>query len=140
MNTLDMYRCKEVQEAINTHVKKIRGRENREDATQEAYHAIADEGPLNIDDAVKCVIKAIDRFRWHTRKDANMDAEGWISTRARYENIGEKRHNEWMDFAVHYLGIDDDEYDNSGSGAYDSLADERNYDTADFMVRSNQFK
>jgi hypothetical protein len=138
MNTFEMYRHKDVQEAIQTHVKRIRGRENREDAVQEAYHAIADEGPINIEEAVKCVIKAIDRYRWHIRTEARNDAEGWVSNKARYENVGERNYNEWMDFAVHYLGIDNDEYDNSG--IHDTIADERNYETADFMIRQGQFR
>ena len=137
MNTFDMYNCTEVQNAIDSNLKKIRGVENREDAKQEAYHAIADEGPLTVEDAATCVKRAIHRYRMRLCRASEKDAEGWVSNKDRLDIIGERDYYEWMNFATHYLGVDDDEYDNSG--IIDSTADTRSYDTADFPIRRRAF-
>lgn len=130
----NLYFAPEVQETIEKHLGKIRGEDNRDDAKQEAYHAIADEGPITVDDAVDCVKRAIDRYRKRLSREAAKDAEGWVSNSERRRFVSA----EWADFAVHYLGIDDDEYDDSGT--VDSFADKRNYDTASFPVRKNAFR
>jgi hypothetical protein len=59
-----------VQEKIKESLKRVHGRENKEDAMQCAYEAIADEGPISIDDACDCVYRAIERFRNRVRKQA----------------------------------------------------------------------
>lgn len=138
MNSFDMYSSKEIQDAIKSQVKRIRGIENREDATQEAYHAIIDEGPITIEDAIACVTRAIERYRWHVRREAKMDAEGWISNKSRRDNVSERDTEDWGDFASRYLGIDNDDYVDDGE--YTSLADTRNYETADFVVRPKAFR
>jgi len=120
-----MYFDKAVQEQIKKSLVMIKGNENKEDATQEAYLAIKDESPLTIEDACACVRRAIERFRWQIRKIANRDAEGSGSTHCRIPP-------EWEDFAYRYLGIIED--DDS-----DGIADTRDYSTADFVVRKRAF-
>jgi hypothetical protein len=52
-----------VQDTINIELKHIKGSENKDDARQDAYHEIADIGPLTVEDACECARKAIHRFR-----------------------------------------------------------------------------
>jgi len=52
-----------VQLAITEALKQVKGIEDKEDARQEAYSAIADEQPINIDDAIECAKRAIDKYR-----------------------------------------------------------------------------
>lgn len=84
VKTLDMYLNEKVQTAIKSGIAKIRGTENREDAMQEAYCSIANECPIDIDDAVSCVSNAIERYRGRLRRESRKEAEGWISNSARY--------------------------------------------------------
>ncbi len=64
-----------VQLEISKALKLIRGGENIDDARQEAYTALADEGPLTIEDAIVCAKRAIERFRYHLRKESGMTIE-----------------------------------------------------------------
>ena len=59
-----------VQRAIDEALKRIDGHENREDARQSAYEAIADEQPLSLDEAVACAVRAIERARNRIRYDS----------------------------------------------------------------------
>jgi hypothetical protein len=135
LNTLQLYLDEKIQAAIKKGIGRIRGIENREDATQEAYHALSDEGPVDVDEAVECVKRAIHRFRMKITRESRRDAEGWVSNSSRRENVTSDYRDEWMHFAVHYLGIDNDEYDESDS----EWEDTKRYDTADFPVRQKAF-
>jgi hypothetical protein len=53
----------EVQQEIKNQLRLIRGNENKDDARQEAYSAIADEEPVSLEDAIACARRAIDRYR-----------------------------------------------------------------------------
>lgn len=52
-----------VQLAMDREIVQIMGSENRDDAKQEAYAAIADEQPLTVEDACLCAKRAIGRYR-----------------------------------------------------------------------------
>jgi hypothetical protein len=52
-----------VQLAMNREIDQVMGCENKDDARQQAYLAIADESPLTVEDACICARRAIDRYK-----------------------------------------------------------------------------
>jgi hypothetical protein len=86
-----------VQTAINNALKRIMGHENKEDARQDAYLAIADESPITIEDACACAVRAIcrsnNRLRAESKRSLPPQMErgerfsqpGWLDTPSRVQ-------------------------------------------------------
>ena len=52
-----------VQLAMEKAIGQVKGAENKDDARQEAYTAIADSCPLTVEDACTCAVNAIYAYR-----------------------------------------------------------------------------
>jgi hypothetical protein len=65
----------EVQNLINIELKHIKGQENKDDARQDAYHEIADTGPLTVKEACECATRAINRFRQRLGRQSKRERE-----------------------------------------------------------------
>ena len=81
-----------VQETIGNEIKRVMGRENKEDAIQEAYVAITDESPLTVEDACNCASRAIHRYRdkiSKISKHEQRDQDSWLNNRAAYYSFSE---------------------------------------------------
>ena len=64
-----------VQNTINIELRHIKGSENKDDARQEAYHEIADIGPLTVEDACACATRAINTFRQRIGRRSRRECE-----------------------------------------------------------------
>jgi hypothetical protein len=64
-----------VQNTINIELKHIKGSENKDDARQEAYHEIADCGPLTVEDACDCAKRAINTYRQRLGRQSKRELE-----------------------------------------------------------------
>ena len=49
--------------AMEEEIERVQHIEDKDDARQEAYLAIADESPLTVEDAIACVKRAVGRYR-----------------------------------------------------------------------------
>lgn len=54
--------------ALNNAIWPIKGRENKEDAEACAIVALLEQEPITIDDCIKCMKRAVGRFRWELHK------------------------------------------------------------------------
>ena len=104
---MSFYFDPKVQAAIDTQLKRIMGSENKEDAIQEAYLAIADESPLTVDDACNCVDRAMQRYRKRISKISKheeRDQDSWSDNSEPYFNYNDSdeqgRNQYWWDYVA----------------------------------------
>lgn len=88
-----------VQLEIQKTIKAVGGVENREDARQYAYEALADECPITLEDAKTCVRSAITRFRNRLRRMSKyertwFDDGAYVSDEYTGEYNGPKYYNQ----------------------------------------------
>lgn len=128
-----LYFDPDVQGAICQGVTKIRGAENQDDARQEAYYAIADEGPINKEDAISCAARAIEKYRKRLSRESARDAEGWVNKQDRAHG-GDP---EVMDLSIQ--GTGPDSQNNEDIADMDRFSDNRSYEGAAFPIRRKAF-
>jgi hypothetical protein len=92
-----------VQNVINIELKHIKGQENKDDARQDAYHEIADTGPITVEDACACARRAINTFRQRLGRTSKREREytGYIGM----TDMHGKRIDEPIDYDI---DIDED--------------------------------
>jgi len=67
-NAFDYYQNKNILAAINTNVRHIRNRFDREDCQQEIWTELYSFMPMDEDEAIKIINKIAYRFKYHDNK------------------------------------------------------------------------